>query len=383
MIQKKIFVLLLSTLLISSCMPAQKRYNLRWKVAAMLPVNEKSGKQPGLAGVYSGFINGEMIIAGGSNFPDSMPWQGGKKVYWNDIYIMHINKKGKCSWVNNGEYKLKENLAYGASVQMKEGIVFIGGENENGISKKVFLLHGNDLQKKIVTKDLPELPIPLTNLSAVGINADIYIAGGETINAVSNHLYKLNIHEPAKGWIELASVPVEVSHAVMVEGEKDLVSFLYLLGGRRKNANGVSDIYSSVFEYDIEKNEWIKKKDLPYAASAATGVGGRTENILFIGGDKGETFHKVETLLAAIANEKDDVKKEQLINEKNQLLVNHPGFSKEIWGYNIVWDKWVKVDPLPFDSPVTTIAVKGDHKFYIPCGEIRAGVRTSQILVLK
>ena len=129
--QKKIFFIILSllSLLVTGSISAQKKYNSRWSVAANLPVNQKLGKQPGVAGPFAGFINGELIIAGGSNFPDSMPWQGGKKVYWNDIYIMHINRKGKCICINNGEYKMKENIAYGASVQMKESIVYIVGEN--------------------------------------------------------------------------------------------------------------------------------------------------------------------------------------------------------------------------------------------------------------
>src|SRR6188508_1103593 len=125
--QKRSFFIFLSllSLLVTNPILAQKKYNFRWSIAANLPVNQKLGKQPGVAGPFAGFINGELIIAGGCNFPDSMPWQGGKKVYWNDIYIMHINKKGKYSWVNNGEYKLKEKVAYGASVQMKVGIVCI------------------------------------------------------------------------------------------------------------------------------------------------------------------------------------------------------------------------------------------------------------------
>ena len=249
--------------------------------------------------------------------------------------------------------------------------------------KKFFLLHGNDMQKKIVSKDLPELPIPLTNLSAFGIGSDIYVAGGESTNEVSNHLYKLNIHEPAKGWIELATIPIAVSHAVLLEGEKALTPYLYLAGGRKKNTNGISDFYSSTFEYNIEKNEWTKKKDLPYAASAAVGIGGRTGNILFIGGDKGETFHRVEASLAAIAAEKNEVKKQQLIKEKNQLQMDHPGFNRDILVYNVYEDEWRKVGQMNFATPVTTLAVKGDHKYYIPCGEIKAGVRSSQILVSK
>ncbi len=374
---------LLQGLLISSHIPAQQKYKLRWSVAAHLPINEKLGKQPGLAGVFSGFINNELVIAGGANFPDSMPWQGGKKVYWNDIYVLGQIKKEKYKWKNASEYKLEENIAYGASVQIREGIVCIGGENETGISKKVFLLHRNDTAKKFVITDLAELPLPLTNLSAIAVGRDIYIAGGETEAGVSNHLFRYNIHQPAKGWVELAPVPVEISHAVMVLQLKDLNPCIYLIGGRKKNANGISDIYSSLFEYNIDKNEWSKKKEMPYAASAALGIGGKADEILFIGGDKGEIFHEVEALLSAIRTEKDEIKRQQLIDEKNQLQVNHPGFSREILAYNIVTDKWRSVGHIPFDSPVTTTMVKGDHKYYVPGGEIKAGIRTSQILILK
>jgi N-acetylneuraminate epimerase len=374
---------LLQGLLISSPILAQKKYRFRWSVAAHLPDNKKPGKQPGLAGAFAGYINRRIIIAGGANFPDSMPWQGGKKVYWNDIYIMTTGNKEKYGWKNTGEFKLKENIAYGASVNTRDGIVCIGGENENGISKKVFLLHTDNPENKIEFIDLPELPLTLTNLSAVSVGSNVFVAGGETTNGVSNRFFRLDIHKYEHGWIELAPVPVEVSHAVMVMQLKGLTPHIYLMGGRKKNANGISDIYSSLFEYSIEKNEWTKKNDMPYAVSAGLGIGGEQNEIVFIGGDKGEIFHKVEMLMAAIAAEKDEIKKRQLIKEKNQLQINHPGFSKEVLVYNIVTDEWKSVGQIPFDSPVTTTIVKGDHKFYIPGGEIKAGIRTTQILMLK
>jgi len=383
----KIFFLtfLFPGLLISSYIHAQKKYKPRWSVVAHLPVNKKLGNQPGLAGVFAGTINNQLIIAGGANFPDSMPWKGGKKNYWDDIYIMNLNKKEKYSWESNGEYRLKEKIAYGASVQMKEGIVCIGGENEAGPSKNVFLLHGNDTEKKIVIKDLPELPFPLTNLSAVTVGADIYVAGGEASNGVSNHLLKLNIHEPANRWVELARIPVEVSHGAMAKQLKvdDLTYHIYLIGGRKKNENGISDFYSSVFEYDIEKNKWTRKTDMPYAVSAALTTGEGNNEIMVLGGDKGETFHKVETLMVAINSEKDETKKQQLIQQKNQLQINHPGFNRDVLIYNTEKDEWKLVGHIPFDSPVTTTVVKGDHRFYIPSGEIKAGIRTTQILMIK
>jgi N-acetylneuraminic acid mutarotase len=43
-------------------------------------------------------------------------------------------------------------------------------------------------------------------------------------------------------------------------------------------------------------------------------------------------------------------------------------------------DEWKSVVCIPYDSPVTTTAVKWNDEVTIPGGEIRAGVRTPQIL---
>jgi cyclically-permuted mutarotase family protein len=379
---KKFFYLtfLYPGLLTSSAIFAQKKIKIRFSVAADLPANEKLGRQPGLAGAFTGCILNKLIIAGGANFPDSMPWQGGKKAYWNDIYVLKINKKGKLSWENSSSFKLKENIAYGASVQTRAGIVCIGGENENGISKKVFLLHTDNPDNKPGIIDLPDLPIPLTNLSAVAVGNIVYAAGGETFGSVSDKIFKLDLQKTGNGWMELHPLPVQVSHAVMLTYNDGVASHIYLLGGRKKNANSISDFYSSVFEYNIEKNEWIKRRDMPYAVSAGFGISNGWNSLLYIGGDKGETFHEVEKLLIAIASEKDELKKHQLIQQKNQLQINHPGFSKEILQYDVVKDEWKSAGHVAVDMPVTTQVAASHSGSFIPGGEIKAGIRTTQIL---
>lgn len=374
---------LFPVLLTSSSILSQGKIRIRLSVAAHLPVNEKSGKQPGLAGAFTGCIRNKLIIAGGANFPDSMPWQGGKKVYWNDIYVMIIGKNGKHNWENSYTVKLKESIAYGASVQTRPGIVCIGGENENGISKKVFLLHTDNADNKPATIDLPELPIPLTNLSAVAIGNIVYAAGGETIGGVSDKVFKLDLQKTGIGWMELQPLPVQLSHAVMLTYNDGLVNHIYLLGGRKKNTSGISDFYSSVFEYSIEKNEWIKRKDMPYAVAAGFGIGNGWNSLLYIGGDTGETFNRVEKLLQAIAAEKDELERQQLIQQKNQLQINHPGFSKEVLQYDVIKDEWKSAGHVSVDMPVTTQVAASHSGSFIPSGEIKAGVRTTQILAIK
>ena len=94
-------------------------------------------------------------------------------------------------------------------------------------------------------------------------------------------------------------------------------------------------------------------------------------------------FNKAETLIAAINAETDPVKKQELIREKNQLQSTHPGFSREILKYTIENDSWSSVAEIPYDTPVTCTAVKGNHGILIASGEIRAGVRSPKILSLK
>jgi N-acetylneuraminic acid mutarotase len=97
---------------------------------------------------------------------------------------------------------------------------------------------------------------------------------------------------------------------------------------------------------------------------------------LLFGGDKGETFHQVEILLAQIAQESDPEKKAKLIAQKNTLQVNHPGFSREILLFDSQKNTWKKLGKIPFSVPVTTTAITWDNKVIIPSGEIKAGVRS-------
>jgi N-acetylneuraminic acid mutarotase len=125
---------------------------------------------------------------------------------------------------------------------------------------------------------------------------------------------------------------------------------------------------------------WIEKTELPYLLSAGTSVSLANEGILLFGGDRGETFSQVEQLLVAIAKTEGN-QKEALIQQKNQLQINHPGFSQEILLYNPVSEKIKTIGTLPYPTPVTTTAVLLNDCIVLPSGEIRAGVRTQNILM--
>ena len=279
--------------------------------------------------------------------------------------------------------KLPQPVAYCANVMTPEGLVYLGGENEEGISDKVVLAAYEKTSNKILFFDLPSLPLPLTHLAAVYDNHIIYVAGGSSKEGSSGKLFSLDISAQGASWQSLPDIPVKIAFAVMVIQSDGDHNCIYLIGGRRKNNNGLSDIFNTVYQFDIKDNRWKQKQSLPYSVSAGTGIAIGSNHILLLGGDKGETFSKEEKLSMAISNEKDEQKKKNLVNEKIALLEAHPGFTSEVLLYNTIANTWEKTTPLPSGSPVTTTAIKWGDDIIIPSGEIKAGVRTPKILVGK
>src|SRR5688572_828371 len=78
---------------------------LKWKQLPPLP------EPPGVAGAFAGVAQNALLVAGGANFPDKMPWEGGKKVWHDRIWLLD-GPGGK--WREVG--KLSRSLAYGVTV---------------------------------------------------------------------------------------------------------------------------------------------------------------------------------------------------------------------------------------------------------------------------
>ena len=351
---------------------------MQWKIAAELPASNGQSKATGVAGPVAGVYDHLLIVAGGANFPDAMPWLGGKKKYYDNVYVFVKNAAGVKLQSKTG--KLPHAIAYSASCSAKKGIVYAGGENKEGISKKAFLLQWEAEKASVVAEGLPDLPVALTNSSAVAIGDLVYIAGGETPEAVSADFFCLDLNNISPGWKKMPSLPKPVSHTVFVAQSNGDHPCLYLLGGRKKNNDGISDLYASAYCFDLEKNQWKEIKSLPYPLCAGTGIAEGSFHILLFGGDRGESLHKSEILFSAFKRETDPVKKKELNKERAMIQSSHPGFSKEVLFYNTVRDDWETFDSLPYDAPATTTAVSWGKDIILPSGEIRAGVRSPYLL---
>jgi cyclically-permuted mutarotase family protein len=347
---------------------------LTWSLAAQFP-GGSPGERLGLAGVFAGVDHGVLLVAGGSNFPAGMPWKGGKKAYYSDIVVLQKDYR----WVATGRFRLPRAVAYGASATTPEGVVCIGGENEQGVSGQVWLLQWDPNSSEVVVRELPSLPEGLGNAAAAYWKGRLYVAGGETTAGVSDEFFCLDMHNREKGWIRLPELPGAVSHTVLVaSGDR-----LFLIGGRKKNPGGISDLSANVYAFDDREHRWARRQSLPYDLSAGTGLSPVDGKIWLFGGDRGETFHHTERLIAEIATEKNETRKKMLLEEKERVQTGHPGFSREILQYDVEKDDWTVIGRMPFPTPVTTTVLRWGDRIVLPGGETKAGVRTPDIRIAK
>ncbi|HEV2478674.1 MAG TPA: kelch repeat-containing protein, partial [Puia sp.] len=284
-------------------------------------------------------------------------------------------------WYTGTSFRLPEKVAYGASVTTPGGIVCIGGETATGYSKKVFLLRWDPARRKLRFKDLPDLPVALANAGAALIGQTVYVVGGENAERALTGLFSLDLAQPA-GWQRLPDVPLAISHSAVVAQS----GMIYVIGGRSKTASGVSTLHNTVFRYDPSAMIWQQLRPVgdgihPPHLAAANAVADDKGGILVIGGDDGRVFHELETLNARIAAASGDVLRRRLLSRKLAIIGSHPGFWRGILRYDPSGDRWTGLGDLPVPAPVTTTAVRWNDAVVIPCGEIKPGTRSADILM--
>ena len=355
--------------------------SMKWEIVAELPSDSGQQTALGVAGPVVSIHKGMLFIAGGANFPIATPWQGGIKKFHTTINVFSTNDRKLTVLKKN--FSLPDPIAYAATCNTPDGVLYAGGENENGITDKVWLMAWDDKTEELFFKKMSPLPFPVSNASIALIGNKVYLAGGETIANSSKQFLSLDLADISKGWKNLADIPQPMSHMVMAYSSAKKANKIYLCGGRKKNSNGISDIHDNVFVYNVAADKWEEKKALPYVLSAGTGMMINANSIILFGGDRGVEFSKTEKLIAAINTENDPEKRQKLIEKKNKLQSEHPGFSREVLLYNVKNDTWKILGTMPFETPVTTAAVKWKSGVLIPSGEIRAGIRSPKILMVK
>lgn len=357
---------------------AQKSIKISWDKAAPLPPSMEEKVQPGVAGGLIGFSHNHLILAGGANFGDTLPWKGGVKKYHDEIFVYTPSLYNNGRWVETGD-RLPAPVAYSACVPWNNRLICAGGEGADGPTSQVLALEC--ILGEVVVTQLAPLPEPVTSAGAVVIGNTIYVAGGQNREGAIAGLWSANLNEDTLGWKKLPPLPMPLSHAVVLSQDDGQENCLFVIGGRYKNGI-TSTICSAIWKYQPSVRKWEPAGEIttpkgdPMPLSAGTGAAVGEHFILIFGGDNGKIFNKTEELLNAIAQTTNETEKQELIRLKNKGLEDHPGFVRDVLIYNTLTCKVKTFSEIPSPTPVTTQAALFENMLFIPSGEIRPGVRT-------
>jgi N-acetylneuraminate epimerase len=219
---------------------------------------------PGMAGLIAGTHGGVLIAAGGANFPDKMPWDGGKKIYYDEIFVI---APGDKSWRAAG--RLPERRAYSASVSLADGVLVLGGENSDTIFSDSLLLRWNG--SAVVVERGPALPAPRTSQVAAVLDGGVYVAGGYAPGAVrvsTGDFWRLDLARRETGWKKLPSWPGPTRAQGTIAA---LDGAIYLISGLEMvvDADGKGKPTYLADAYRFRTEKWERLPDLPWSAIAA------------------------------------------------------------------------------------------------------------------
>ncbi|BCM92729.1 N-acetylneuraminate epimerase [Abditibacteriota bacterium] len=310
---------------------------------------------PGLpeprSGHYAGNSHGALIIVGGANFPVPL-YQGGTKIWYPDVRVLPPDS---AQWVTASP--LPAPIGYGASVSDERGLICIGGGDATTHSTAVFRLEwtGSALRRT----ELPSLPQTFAFGGAALLDDVLYVVGGQETPASTealNILWALDLEKKGGTWKALSPCPGGGRILPLVAAQNGA---LYVWSGASlaPDAEGkaVRTYLRDGWKFS-PRDGWQAIAAPPYPMVAAPVATLGSKRICVFGGDDGA--------LAAHSAELKD---------------NHPGFSRELWIYDVRADAWTRSDTLPV-SLVTTNAVKLGHSIIIPGGEDRPGHRNPRVL---
>jgi N-acetylneuraminic acid mutarotase len=337
-------------------------YQLKWSELPSLP------DPVGFAGPFVGTAGDALIVAGGANFPDAAPWDGGSKV-WHDRLFVLPEPDGK--WIESG--RLPDALAYGVAVSWRDRMLLIGGGNAKQHSTSVTELFRDG--RSVTFRQLPDLPRRCAFMTGVLIGDVVFVVGGierpdsaEAMKSVWS--LDLSVEPGARKWSNRSALKTGrmLAQSASIDGR------LFVAGGaglfRDSDGNVQRRFLKDAWLFDAEEDRWTRAADLPRSIVAAPspGIACSESAAAFLSGDDGRFFGQ-------------------------DLRFKHPGFPPEVFVYDGRRNRWSQTTPFPRSvpaetgklrnngtwPPVTTGVVRWRGRFVIPTGEVRPAVRSPEV----
>ena len=273
----------------------------------------------GVSGHIAGeLLPGQLVMAGGCNFPDRPAREGGAKRYYSEIYAadylgaMYAACEAKASEVDMG-WKLVGHLpqptAYAAFQQYFSQLIVAGGQSEAGELRDAYIIQLSDSLGVEITP-LPSLPEPRSGMASALIGDVLYLIGGRVNGKLSNTALSLDLRRPEAGWREETPYPHNPFLKLVAatnKGERGTYSYVPYVGVMG-SFTGVDEPDQPVkadvtyMAYTPETKQWQTYKITPDNPIAAHGFGGgyaSGHDISFSGGVRADLF------VTALQREKD------------------------------------------------------------------------------
>lgn len=323
----------------------------------------------GVAGAFAGLCDNEdrdgrfsrmLVVAGGANFPDRMPWEGGTKVWTDVVYALGQN------WSLVG--RLPRPLAYGVSVTHGGGVVCVGGSDATRHYPDAFRMTLEYGALKVTP--LPPLPEPLANACGALVGGrTLYVAGGTAspdATVALDHVWSIDLGAAESKW---KSVPPIPGGGRMLAMAADMGEAFVVAGGAaleppaQASGKAVRRYLRDVYRYD-PSGGWRRLADLPTPIAAAPSPAPSYEEAFYVlGGDDG--------------------------SQVNVPPADHKGFSRTVRRYDAPSDRWSEAGAVPYPR-VTAPCVKIGERtlatsrgsfrrsigYVVPSGEVTPGVRS-------
>ena len=250
------------------------------------------GRAGMMAAVLKDRAGQEVILAaGGSNFPGKMPWEGGTKVFYKDIFLLK-KTDGQWAWRKVGELPTPNAYAAFAATPARDGLVIAGGCNAEGHLADVVIAHADGTCETLKAK----LNEPRAYAGCFTMGSRLVVSGGTTTPTSTAALAKLTVldlAQPADGW-KSSDEKEEFARILPLVGGDDSGTAIWL-GGCALTADQGKPVrdYRDALTFSKPASQGTKFHALPNALAAAAGPGvGAGHHLFFVGGDDGKHYGK-------------------------------------------------------------------------------------------
>ncbi|MBO7193542.1 MAG: sodium/solute symporter [Bacteroidaceae bacterium] len=326
-----------------------------------ISVSPSTPMDKAVSGHYAGWINGGLTTYGGCDFPDVPCADGGQKVYYPK--------------------------AYGASVQVPGGVVYIGGINSTtSLDECTFL---NEIDG--TTTPINALPKAIDNFAATFYDGMIWVAGGQTNNTPNKDVYALPF-PGGKEWNIVATLPDECRLQPCVTVQNTAAGYaLFIFGGYQPKSENLEakvhtdGIYMPISELkkgNTTQAQW--KRTSPALAWIDNTTDGKRKQHLqaIVGSTCGSVGYSHVLFFGGVDH---DIFLSAIKGEQDSLYLRHTPewykFRKDVLTYHTITDSWgiLPGNSLLARAGACLTAEIGGKGWSYSGGELMPGVRSADV----